>query len=143
MEGLQRHQIGGVLYDDLVACIDHGSANHGQGLLGAVGDDDVVGGHTVNAHGFVALGHPLPQRGVTGGRAVLQGNGALFGQDLLGGFFHLRDGEGHGVGQTAGKGYDVRGSGSSKDAGSELALEIRLGYQSRHFEIHGKDSFRS
>ena len=141
MERLQCHQIGGVLHDDLVACIDHGSANHGQGLLGAVGDDDVIGGHAVNAHGLIALGNPLPQHGIAGGRAVLQGDGALFGQHLFGGCFHLRNGEGYGVGQTAGKGYDVRGSGSSKDAGSEFALEIRLGYQSGHFEIHGRTPF--
>lgn len=75
----------------------------GQGLLRAVGDDDIVGRHIVDAHGLVALGDPCAQGGQALGAAVLQCLNAVFGQDLGGSLLHGLHREGHRVGQPPAK----------------------------------------
>ena len=126
VEGLQRHQIGGILHQNGVARVDHGHAEHGQGLLGAVGDDDIVRLHAVDAHGLIALGDPAAQRGPAGGGAVLQRGDTVLLQHLFGGSFHLGDGEGNGVGQATRERNDVRRGGGGQNAGGELTLKIGL-----------------
>ena len=126
MEGLQCHQIGGVLDQHLVARVDQRGANHGQGLLGAVGDNDILRLDAVDAHRLIALGDPGAQRGPAGGGAVLQRGHAVLLQHLFGGGLHLGDGEGDGVGKPAGKGDDVGRGGSGQNTGGELPLEVRL-----------------
>ena len=127
MEGLKSHQVRGVLHDYFVTRIYHGCANHGQSLLGTVGNNNIICLDSIYSHGLVALCHPLSQGRITGSRAVLEGNGTLFLKDLLCGGFHLLYGEGYRVGQSAGKGYYIRGGCSGQDAVGELALEIRSG----------------
>ena len=136
VEGLQGNQIGGVFDNDLVSGVDHGGADHGQGLLGAVGNDDVVGAHIVNAHGLIAAGNPLAQSRPAGGGAVLQSGDAVLLQNLFGCFFHLRDGEGDRVRQAARKGDDVRGCGGGQNGSRKLTLKIRLRNPVREMQFH-------
>ena len=110
MEGLERDQIGGILDNDFIVGVDHHCTDHGKGLLGAVGDDNVVRAHIADAHGLIALGNPLTQCRPALGGAVLQRGDAVLFQNLLCGSFHFRNGEGNGVRKTAGKGDNVRRS---------------------------------
>ena len=136
MEGLQRGQIGRILHDDLVAGVEHHGGEHVQRLLGAVGDDDIVGLHVVHAHLRVALGDELAQRGVALGGAVLQGSGAVLLQHLLHGDLHFLYGEGDGVGQTAAKRNEIGRSSGLQNDSRELSLKIRFVDTIRKLKLH-------
>ena len=136
VEGLQRDQIGRVLDDDLVAGVDERGGNHGQGLLRAVGDDDVVRAHAGDAHGLIALGDPLAQGRPAGGRAVLQRGDAVFLQDLLRGGLHLGNREGNRIRKAAGKGNNIRRGSRSQNGGGKLTLKIRLGDSVGKIQFH-------
>ena len=107
MEGLERDQISGILDNDFIVGVDHHRTDHGEGLLGAVGDDNVVRAHVADTHGLITFGNPLTQCRPTLGGAVLQRRDAVLFQNLLCGSFHFRNGEGNGVRKTAGKGDNV------------------------------------
>ena len=136
MEGLQGNQIGGVFDNDLVSGVDHGGTDHGQGLLRAVGNDDVVGAHTVNAHGLIAAGNPLAQSRPARGGAVLKRRDAILLQNLFGCFFHLRDGERNRVRQATRKGDNIRRRGCCQNGSRKLALKIGLRNPVREMQFH-------
>ena len=136
MEGLERDQIGGILDNDFIVGVDHHCTDHGKGLLGAVGDDNVVRAHIADAHGLIALGNPLTQCRPALGGAVLQRGDAVLFQNLLCGSFHFRNGEGNGVRKTAGKGDNVRRSCCGQNGGRKLTLEVRFHNSVRKFQLH-------
>ena len=136
MEGLQGRQIAGRFHHDLVARVDHHGGEHIQRLLGAVGDDDVLRRKVQIHHLLIALADIAAQRLVALGTAVLQGAYAALLEHLVRRLVHFPHGEGHGVGQAAGKGNDVGVCGRPQDAGQEIGLEIRLGHSVRDFHLH-------
>ena len=136
MEALQRDEIGRILDEDLVARIDQRGADHLQRLLGAVGDDDIIGHDVIHAEDLITLGNPRAQRLIALRVAVLQGDGALLLHDLVDGGVHLLHGEGNGVRQTAGEGNDVRRGGSGEDARGKFSLKIGLGDLLGQLEFH-------
>ena len=136
MEGLERDQIGGILDNDFIVGVDHHRTDHGEGLLGAVGDDNVIRAHIADAHGLIALGNPLTQSRPALGGAVLQRRDAVLFQNLLCGSFHFRNGEGNGVRKTAGKGDNVGRSCCGQNGGRKLALEVGFHNSVRKFQLH-------
>ena len=136
VEGLQGRQITGGLYHDLVARVDHHGGEHIQGLLGAVGDDDVLRLKVQIHHLLIALTDVPAQGFVALGPAVLQGAHAVFLENLVRRLVHFLDGEGHRVGQAAGKGDEVGVCGRPQDPGQKFSLEIRLRHSLRDFDLH-------
>ena len=124
VERLQRDEIGRVLDDDLVARVEHARADHRQHLLRAVGDDNVVGRHTVDAHRLIALGDPLAQRQIALRAAVLQRHDAVFLQHFVRSLVHRLDRERDRVRQTARERDQVRRRRCRKNACRKLALKV-------------------
>jgi hypothetical protein len=81
-EDLKCRQIAGVFDEDRVAGFEQGRGQQGQGLLGAGGDDQVVGGGG-QAPGGDARGQGGPQHRLALGRGVLQRLRRAVRQDLL------------------------------------------------------------
>ena len=136
VEGLQSRQIAGGLHHDLVARVDHHGGEHVQRLLGAVGDDDVLRRKVQIHHLLIPLTDVAAQRLVALGAAVLQGADAALLEHLVRRLVHLADGEGHGVGQAAGKGDDAGVCGRPQDTGQKLGLKIGFGHSLGNFDLH-------
>ncbi len=102
-QGLDGADVAGVGQRHDVARVDQGPHHELERLLGAVGDDDVVGVGAVAQR----VGHPRPQRGEAGGRRVLEGAGGIVGQHLGGGPGDVLHRERVGGGQAPGQGQHV------------------------------------
>ena len=124
VERLQRDEIGRVLDDHLIAGVEHARADHRQHLLRAVGDDDVVGRHAVDAHRFIALCDPLAQRQIALRAAVLQRHDAVFLKNFVRCLVHRLDRERDRVRQTARKRNQVGRCRCRKNACRKLALKV-------------------
>ena len=127
MEGLERREVAGLLNGDGVARVDERGRNHVQRLLGAVGDDDVLG-RKVDALLLIAVGDELAQRQIALGVAVLKGAHAVPLKDLRDRGLHLLYRKGVGVRKSAGKGYYVRRCGGLEYGRGKIALKIGLGH---------------
>ena len=135
VEGLESGEIAGLLNGDGVTRVDERRGNHVQRLLGAVGDDDVLG-RKVYALLLIAVGDELAQRQIALGVAVLQGAHTVTLKDLRDRGLHLLYRKGVGVRKSAGKGYYVRGCGGLEYGSGEFALKIGLGHAFRDPELH-------
>ena len=124
VERLQRDEVGRVLDDHLITGVEHTRADHRQHLLRAVGDDDVVGRHAVDAHRLIALCDPLAQRQVALRAAVLQRHDAVFLQHLVCCLVHRLDRERDRIRQTARKRNQVGRCRCRKNACRKLALKV-------------------
>src|SRR5579863_3231828 len=92
VEGLQRAQISGCFDEHAVAAIDKHLADQIQSLLGAGGNENVLGTGNDAVASDVAGNH-LAEGLIAFGRTVLQRLGAMLGEDFVASFFKARYGE--------------------------------------------------
>jgi len=121
-KGLDGPEIAGPLDGHGRPALDEHLADHVQALLGARGDEDVLGVHGKALLLGVALGDQGPQLGVALGGGVLQGGAALFAQDRGRGLGHLLHGEEGRIGQAPGKGDDRRVGRDLEDFADERGM---------------------
>ncbi len=92
LPGLERTEIGGLLYGNWSAGVDQQAPEQVEALLRAGGDEQLLGGHWQIKAAQPAC-HKLAQRGVALGGAVLQAGERRLGEGLLTGGADLLGGE--------------------------------------------------
>ena len=114
----KRAHVGRRLHHDLVARVDKDLRHEVEGLLRAVGDDDVlwVGLESLLRH---EGDEPLLQAGVPATPAVLQRLRATFGEHAADHVEHVLMGEGLHVGHPAGERHDLW-AGGHREQGADL-----------------------